>query len=59
MIKFLKRAPKPKTHEVVNGMTRQVVGQYVGHRRAYAAADRKDAAYGAEKHYVRPIKMAA
>lgn len=45
------------THEVVDCHTQQVVGQYKSARRAYSAADRKDAAYGAVRYVVRPIKV--
>lgn len=41
------------THEVVDARTGQVMGSYASHRRALAAADRLDAAYGAVRYTVR------
>lgn len=48
-------APAKKAYEVVDVQTRQVVGQYVDIHRTHAAADRKDAAYGAVRYIVRRI----
>lgn len=41
------------THEVVDARTGQVMGSYASNRRALAAADRLDDAYGAVRYIVR------
>lgn len=51
-------AQHPATHEVVDARTGKVVGQYRSVHRALAAADRRDAAYGAVRYIVRPIRQA-
>lgn len=45
----------PTHYEVIDSQTTKVVDSFKTRDRAYRAADRKDAAYGAVRYIVRPI----
>ena len=48
-------ANRPKTHEVVDIKTNQVISKHVDVHRALRAADRLDLQYGAVRYIVRRI----
>ena len=45
----------PTHYEVIDSQTAKVVDTFKTRDRAYRAADRKDAAYGAVRYIVKPI----
>jgi hypothetical protein len=54
---YLEESEKQYTHQVVHIKTGDVVGKYTSLKSAHRAADKKDSAYGAVSHIVKPIAM--
>lgn len=46
-----------KTHEIIDGQTQKLIGQYSSLRRAHRRADRLDLEYGAIRYHVRRIEQ--
>ena len=54
---FVKEDSDKFTHQVVHNKTGNVVGKYTSLKSAHRAADKKDSAYGAVAHIVKPIAI--